>query len=66
MYYNIDPQCDHMPDWLLNNSCKVVAAVAMKLIASKAENLPKVYKDTHTERKDYYDVIMKKFERGYL
>lgn len=30
MLTNIDPKCDHMPDWLLNNTCKLLAAVFMK------------------------------------
>ena len=29
-YISMDPKCDKIPDWLLNNICKMVAAVFMK------------------------------------
>ena len=55
-----------MPDWLLNNIMKVVAAVFLKMIASKSENLPKDYIKILEEKKDFYAEMLRKFERGYL
>jgi len=66
VFYNLDPHCEKMPDWLLNNIMKAVAGVFMKMIAAKAENLPKDYQDILVERKEYYDIVLRKYERGYL
>ena len=55
-----------MPDWLLNNVMKIVAAALMTLIASRAENLPEVYKKLKVERKGFYERFDKKLERGFL
>lgn len=29
-YVSLDPKCDKLPDWLLNNLCKMLATVFMK------------------------------------
>lgn len=58
-----------MPDWLLNNISKLIAAAFMKQVAKRAQNLYTydMYKAImHGEKKGYYELMHKKLERRRL
>lgn len=54
MLCNIDPKFERLPDWLLNNSLKVVANAFLKQIAVRSED-PKATKDIILENAGFYD-----------
>ena len=58
-----------MPDWLLNNISKILAAAFMQQVAKRAKNLfdYDIYKKIMTgEKKGYYELLHKKLERRRL
>ena len=63
----MDPKCN-IPDWLLNNIAKVIAAAFMTLVAKRSESLYTYdcYKKVMVDNKSYYDTLLKKIERQRL
>jgi len=58
-----------MPDWLLNNISKIIAAVFMKQIAKRSKNLYDydIYKTImDCKKKVYYEYLPMKLERRRL
>lgn len=64
----INPKCDNMPDWLLNNISKILAAAFMTQVAKRSENLYtyEIYKEIMVQKKAYYGNLHTKLERRRL
>ena len=63
---DVDPKCENLPDWLLNNICKVFSAVLLNQIAKRAESFKPEYQELYKKNINIYNFCDELVDRANL